>query len=116
MKYNMHISKLRTRLRRNLGTILLLTPVLFILFGYVLYPSIRTLWQSFSLKNYEEFFNLGQRANLEALFNSLFIALGSVILSALVGVPLAFIFTRYRFPGRDLFSSLAILPLFIPPL
>ena len=112
----MHISKLRTRLRRNLGTILLLIPVLFILFGYVLYPSIRTLWQSFSLKNYEEFFNLGQRANLEALFNSLFIALGSVILSALVGVPLAFIFTRYRFPGRDLFSSLAILPLVLPPL
>ena len=112
----MHISKLRTRLRRNLGTILLLLPVLFILFGYVLYPSIRTLWQSLSLKNYAEFFNLGQRANLEALFNSLFISLGSVILAALVGVPLAFIFTRYRFPGRDLFSSLAILPLVLPPL
>lgn len=116
------MNRLYISLRRNLGTILLLLPVLFILFGYVLYPSIRILWQSFfrlderSLANYEEFFNLRQRANLEALGNSLFISLGSVLLSALVGVPLAFIFTRYRFPGRDLFSALAILPLVLPPL
>ncbi len=59
----MHINKLWTNLRRNLGTILLLMPVLFILFGYALYPSIRVLWQSFSrageysLKNYAEFFH-----------------------------------------------------------
>ena len=118
----MRINDLYIRFRRNLGTILLLLPVLFILIGYVLYPSIRVLLQSFSrsgehsLANYREFFDLEQRSNLEALGNSLFIALGSVILSALVGVPLAFIFTRYKFPGRDLFSSLAILPLVLPPL
>ena len=116
------MNRLHIYLRRNLGTILLLLPVLFILFGYVLYPSIRILWQSFSkldersLANYREFFNPRQRANLEALHNSLFISLGSVLLSALVGVPLAFIFTRYRFPGRDIFSALAILPLVLPPL
>ena len=118
----MRINELYIRLRRNLGTILLLLPVLFILVGYVLYPSISVLWQSFSrsgehsLMNYREFFDLEQRSNLEALGNSLFIAIGSVVLSALVGVPLAFIFTRYKFPGRDLFSSLAILPLVLPPL
>ncbi len=118
----MRIDELYIRFRRNLGTILLLLPVLFILIGYVLYPSIRVLLQSFSrsgensLANYREFFDLEQRSNLEALGNSLFIAIGSVILSALVGVPLAFIFTRYKFPGRDLFSSLAILPLMLPPL
>ncbi len=116
------MNRLYIYIRRNLGTILLLLPVLFILFGYVLYPSIRILWQSLfrlderSLANYGEFFNLRQRANLEALGNSLFISLGSVLLSALVGVPLAFIFTRYRFPGRDIFSALAILPLVLPPL
>ncbi len=116
------MNRLYIYIRRNLGTILLLLPVLFILFGYVLYPSIRILWQSLFrlderfLANYGEFFNLRQRANLEALGNSLFISLGSVLLSALVGVPLAFIFTRYRFPGRDIFSALAILPLVLPPL
>lgn len=118
----MRMKKLFRYFRRNLGTMALLIPVLFILFGYVLYPSIRIFWQSFSrsgeysLINYKEFFNLKQQANLEALGNSLFISIGSVILSALVGVPLAFIFTRYRFPGRDFFSSLAILPLVLPPL
>ena len=122
-------SKSYAYFRRNLGTIVLLLSVLFILFGYVLYPSLRVLWQSFlrsgtaeslasrlHLDNYREFFNLEHRGNLEALRNSLFISLGSVILSAIVGISLAFIFTRYRFPGRDLFASLAILPLVLPPL
>jgi len=117
-----HIVILYTHFRRNLGTILLILTVLFILSGYVLYPIFGTLWKSFfrsgghSLENYAEFFSLEHRANIEALGNSLFISLGSVVLSALVGVPLAFIFTRYRFPGRDIFSSLAIMPLVLPPL
>jgi len=122
MSRNAFIGMLYLHFRRRLGTILLLLPVLLILFGYVFYPSVRILWQSFfrsgdsSLINYREFFDLERRANLEALGNSVFISLGSVLLSALVGIPLAFIFTRYRFPGRDLFSSLAILPLVLPPL
>lgn len=119
----MKTSKLYKLFRRNLGTIILLLPVLFILFGYVLYPSIGVLLQSFksgdessTLSNYREFFDLESRTNLEALINSLFVSIGSVLLSALVGVPLAFIFTRYKFPGRNIFSSLAVLPLVLPPL
>ncbi|MBM3211480.1 ABC transporter permease subunit, partial [Candidatus Poribacteria bacterium] len=68
------------------------------------------------MSNYREFFSLESRTNLEALSNSLFVSLGSVLLSSLVGVPLAFIFTRYRFPGRNIFASLAVLPLVLPPL
>jgi len=119
---NLYIKKSYLSLRRNFGTILLLLPVILILFGYVLYPSIRVLLQSFqaqeqlSLSNYREFFSLESRTNLEALSNSLFVSLGSVLLSSLVGVPLAFIFTRYRFPGRNIFASLAVLPLVLPPL
>jgi iron(III) transport system permease protein len=114
--------KLKENLHRNIGNILLLLPVVFVLFGYVFYPSLQVLWQSFlksgvySLDNYREFFSLQSRANLEALGNSVYISLGSVLFSALVGIPLAFIFTRYRFPGRNLFSSLAILPFALPPL
>ncbi|MEK7397610.1 MAG: ABC transporter permease subunit, partial [Candidatus Poribacteria bacterium] len=109
-------------LRRNLGTILLILPVVFVLFGYVFYPSLRVFLQSLiksgsiTLDNYREFFSLENNANLEALLNSVTISLGSVILSAMVGIPLAFIFTKYRFPGRDLFSSIAILPFALPPL
>jgi iron(III) transport system permease protein len=38
------------------------------------------------------------------------------MLCALVGIPLAFAFEHYSFPGRRLFSVLAALPLVLPPL
>ncbi len=113
---------LSLHLRRNIGTILLILPVAFVLFGYVFYPTFRVLWQSFyrsgelSFGNYSEFFSLESKANLEALLNSVLISFGSVFFSALIGVPLAFIFTRYRFPGRSIFSSLAVLPFALPPI
>lgn len=119
---NVFISGIYDNLRRNLATILLILPVIYILFGYVFYPSFRVLIQSFTrsgaitLDNYKEFFSLENKANISALINSITISIGSVILSAIVGVPLAFIFTKYRFPGRDLFSSLAVLPYALPPL
>ena len=119
---NVSISRIYDNLRRNLATILLILPVIYILFGYVFYPSFRVLMQSFTrsgaitLDNYKEFFSLENKANISALINSITISIGSVILSAIVGVPLAFIFTKYRFPGRDLFSSLAVLPYALPPL
>ncbi len=47
--------------------------------------------------------------------NSLGIALGSTVLSALIGVPLALLFQRYEFPGRRLLAVLIPLPLFVPP-
>ncbi|MGH7471658.1 MAG: iron ABC transporter permease, partial [Longimicrobiales bacterium] len=37
---------------------------------------------------------LGSRAELRALWNSVWISLASVVLSGLIGVPLAFLFTR----------------------
>lgn len=106
----------------DLTTLILLLPVLFILGGYILYPSLRTLGQSFwreghlSLIHYRTFFDPAHPANLEALWHSLYISLGSVLLSGLIGVPLAFIFTRYDFPGRRLFAALALLPMALPPL
>jgi ABC-type spermidine/putrescine transport system permease subunit II len=59
---------------------------------------------------------LPSRAELEALWGSLWISAGSVILSALLGVPLAFLFTRFDFPGRTVFGALAALPVLLPPL
>ncbi len=116
------LNKFIIQIRKNIYILLLSTPILFILFGYVFYPTIQVILQSFiksgsfSYDNYIEFFSLKSTANLEALANSIFISIVSVILSAIVGVPLAFIFTRYRFPGRSLCSNLAILPFVLPPL
>ncbi|MBI4639360.1 MAG: iron ABC transporter permease [Candidatus Tectomicrobia bacterium] len=110
------------RLRRELNTLLLLIPIFAILFAYVFYPSFRVFIESLyrggrlSLGNYGEFFNWRHPANLQALRNSLYISLGSVIFSAMIGIPLAYLFTRFEFPGRSTFAALAILPLTLPPL
>lgn len=103
-------------------TILLLIPIIIVLVGYVLYPSIETLFESFksngvfTLQNYTDFFGPKAAANLEALWNSVYISLLSVFFSALIGVPLAYIFNRYNFPGRQFFSNIAIMPIVLPSL
>lgn len=103
-------------------TVWLLIPVLLVLIAYVLYPSLRTFIESLqkdgtiSLGNYQDFFVQESKTNLEALWNSVYISLLSVLVSALIGIPLAFIFNRYDFPGRSFFSSAAILPIVLPSL
>ncbi|MEI3607548.1 iron ABC transporter permease [Pseudogracilibacillus sp. SE30717A] len=103
-------------------TLFLLIPVLLVLIGYVLYPSFETFLESirkngvYSLQNYQDFFGAKSAANFEALWNSVYISLLSVLFSALIGIPLAFIFTRYDFPGRQFFSNIAIMPIVLPSL
>lgn len=103
-------------------TVWLLIPVVLVLIAYVLYPSLRTFIESLqkdgsiSLGNYQDFYVQESKTNLEALWNSVYISLLSVLVSALIGIPLAFIFNRYDFPGRSFFSSAAILPIVLPSL
>ena len=51
-----------------------------------------------------------------ALWASLWISVASVAVSALVGVPLAFLFERAEFPGRKVLGALVALPVVLPPL
>jgi iron(III) transport system permease protein len=52
----------------------------------------------------------------QALRGSLVISLASVGLAALVGIPLAVLFSRYDFPGRRTLAGLVALPAVLPPL
>ncbi|MFD6438724.1 ABC transporter permease [Peribacillus sp. NPDC060186] len=103
-------------------TIWLLIPVVLVLAAYVLYPSLRTFFESLqkdgsiSFGNYQDFFVQESKKNLEALWNSVYISILSVFVSALIGIPLAIIFNRYDFPGRSFFSTAAILPIVLPSL
>lgn len=112
----------RFAIRRERRLVILLIPVLFILVAYVAYPSFQILIQSFledqkfTFSNYLEFFNIEHSANLQALWGSVYISLLTVFFSALVGVPLAYLFTHYQFPGRSFFSAIAVLPVVMPPL
>lgn len=51
-----------------------------------------------------------------ALWRSLWISFASVVLAALIGVPLAFLFERTEFPGRRALGAVAALPVALPPL
>jgi iron(III) transport system permease protein len=107
---------------RNRTTWILLLPVLFVLIGYVLYPTWQTFVNSIRFNGhwgfelYRRFFTGDSLSNLEALWNSVYLSLLSVIFSALIGVPLALIFHRYDFPGRRLFQMAAVMPMVLPSL
>lgn len=98
-------------------------PLLAILIGYILYPMLRVFGESltdnagnFTLANYMTFFDPQHPSNIEALLTSLSLAFASVFVAALVGVPLAFLLTKYRFPGSRIISSLIVIPMVFPPL
>jgi iron(III) transport system permease protein len=105
---------------RQRGTWLLVALVVGILLWLVLYPNVYVLGDSFldagkpTAAHYARFF--GSASELTALWNSVWISLASVALSALVGVPLAFLFARRDFPGRRVLGGLAAMPVLLPPL
>jgi iron(III) transport system permease protein len=98
---------------------LLVVAILVLTYG-VIYPNLSVASASFqragawTLANYREV--LSQRFVLEAIVSSLGLSIATVALCALVGVPLAFLFERFTFPGRRLFAAVAALPLVLPPL
>jgi iron(III) transport system permease protein len=101
-------------------TALVAVPVILLLLWLVLYPNLFVLADSLrvgadlSLENYQRF--AASRSEREALWNSVWISAASVFFSALIGVPLAFLFTRYDFPGRAVLGGLVALPVLLPPL
>jgi iron(III) transport system permease protein len=100
--------------------LLLLVVVAVVLIYGVIYPNLTVVSDSFqrdgtwTLANYRDV--LSQGFVIEAIVSSLVLSIATVLLCALVGVPLAFLFERYTFPGRRLFAAIAALPLVLPPL
>ncbi|MGH7492813.1 MAG: ABC transporter permease [bacterium] len=101
---------------------LLLLSGLFLLLGIVVYlPIVELLRESlrehgrWSFDNYLRFFDWGQPVYLRALWGSVKISILTVLGSAVLGVPLAILFTRFQFPGRQLLGALVSLPIVLPP-
>ncbi len=107
----------RFQLSPRLLLLLIIAAVL--LYG-VLYPNLHVVVASFSHEGSWSLFNyrqvLSQRILLEAIVASVGVSALTVAFCFLTGVPLAFLFERYNFPARRLFSTLAALPLVLPPL
>ncbi len=109
-------------LRKNAGLFFLLFPVTFVLLVYVAYPQVQIVAQSFlrdgkpTLSNYLAFMDFNNTSNIEALWGSIYISILTVVFSALVGIPLAYLFSFFEFPAKRLFAAIAILPIVMPPL
>lgn len=84
------------------------------------YPLLLTLLQALELEGRLSLIPLTSFASAAdewaALGRSLLVAGASVVLAALVGVPLAFVFARTDFPGRRILGALVALPVALPPL
>jgi iron(III) transport system permease protein len=102
------------------GTLLLALPVALLLLWLVLYPNLFVVRDSFveggrlTAEHWRRFWGSGTEVG--ALWASVWISVLSVVLSAAVGVPLAFLFSRWEFPGRRLLGGLAAMPVLLPPL
>lgn len=98
----------------------LISPLFLILLAYVIFPFYQTFIQSFiegnALGNYRRFFSLESKANLQALWTSVYISVLSVITCGVVGVAMAFLLERYEFTGRKVLSILVLVPMALPPL
>ena len=93
--------------------------------AYILIPILVTLVMSFnnaamirfpitewSLKWYQDFFASPQW--MDALFNSIIIALGTTVISTTTGIMAAWAFERFQFLFKDAWYLLIMLPLFMP--
>jgi len=86
----------------------------------VAYPLLLTLLEGvhtpagWTLEHVRAF--LARPTEVRALWGSLWISVASVVAAALIGVPLAFLFARYDFPGRRLLGTAIALPAVLPPL
>jgi len=54
--------------------------------------------QTFGLENYTTFFS--SNYFMRAAYNSLWIASGTTAMTLLMGIPLAYMFSRFEFPGN----------------
>lgn len=106
---------------RNRYSLLILIGLFTFITTYLLYPQLDLILFSLrsdsafpTLRNFVEFFNPTRTYN-EALWHSLWLSTTAVATATALGFPLAFLLTRFQFPGRTVFTTLATLPMIMPP-
>lgn len=95
--------------------------VLFVVLGiFILYPFLALVVRSFqgeagtlSLENYKMFFS--KAYYYKTLFNGLKIAVVCTILSVMIGLPLAYISSRFNIWGKKILEIMIVMSLLSPP-
>jgi len=95
--------------RRPLGVLFTL-----LLAWLVLYPVLIVALEAAHIDAVRAF--VSRPTEWHALWASCWISVASVALAAVIGIPLAFLFEWFEFPGRKLLGSLIALPAVLPPL
>ena len=90
--------------------------LLFILLGYVVWPSLRLFDEGLNWPSLRDLFGTLSSANNRALFNSVWISLWTVVGAGTLGTTLAYLFFRFDFPLKRALVAMAALPLALPPL
>ncbi len=79
----------------------------------VVYIAFSNADGSLTLAHFASFFELSLMR--EAFWNSLYVALMTVLMSSLIALPLAYFTVRFHFRGAILIQTLGVLPLIMPP-
>jgi len=80
----------------------------------VIYPILIVALDAANGTALQAFFT--RRNEWAALWASVWISLASVVLAGAIGIPLAFLFEWFDFPGRKTLGALIALPVVLPPL
>jgi len=91
---------------------------------FILAPVASTVWRAFLFEDKPSFFwfksilGIGKDVSLQwrkGIANALFAGAMTVLGTSIIGIPVAWMLTRFRFYGKSVFRVLALLPLIIPP-
>ncbi len=121
LKYSSYnfTKKIRRKYDLTPATTLILGVIALFFLIFLIYPLLYVFKEAFWIKNKFDlsFFKLMVTdPNKRVLVvNSFKIGAMVTILTSIVSLPLAFFLTRYRFPGRNLFRSIILIPMIMPP-
>lgn len=91
-------------------------PILAILFGYVLYPTLHSLGLGLQIAPLTTFFAGWNAPNVQALWTSVWLSLLTVLGGGILGTSLAYLLYRFDLPLRRTLQQVATIPLALPPL
>jgi iron(III) transport system permease protein len=100
--------------RRQRTAELLALGLTLVLAWLVIYPILIVAGDAANATALRDFFT--RPGEWAALWASIWISLASVVLAGAIGIPLAFLFEWFDFPGRKTLGALIALPVVLPPL
>jgi len=113
------IIRLVRSVKENFGNLVLYMSVSVAIIIFILYPIAVVIVETFKTSNgygfdnYLDYFN--DPFYTECFFNSILLTLGVVFTTTLVGVPLAYILSRYKIRLKSLATSLCGMAIVMPP-